>query len=246
MNELSLFTGAGGGVLGTKLLGFNHIGYVEINDYCQRILKQRIKDGYLDNAPIFGDIRTFISEGYAESYKGLVDVVTAGFPCQPFSVAGKQRGEDDERDMWPSTRDVICIVRPKELLLENVANILAFEYFGQILRDLAEMGYITKWGVLSGKQCVAAHLRERTWIYATNNGKKRMEGVQQKKVYRFKGLPWGQDVRGVKDLRNRSNIPQPIIRRINDACSRGMDRLSALGNMQIPIVVKTAWELLND
>ena len=88
MKELSLFSGAGGGVLGTKLLGWEAIGYVEYNEYCQQVIAQRIEDGFLDEAPIFSDVRAFLSEGYAESYQGMVDVVTAGFPCQPFSIAG--------------------------------------------------------------------------------------------------------------------------------------------------------------
>jgi len=111
MNELSLFSGTGGGLLGTKLLGFMPVGYVENNDYCQRILKQRITDGVLENAPIFGDIKAFISDGYADEYKGMVDIITAGFPCQPFSIAGKQQGDQDGRNMWPETIDVIRRVR---------------------------------------------------------------------------------------------------------------------------------------
>ena len=74
MRELSLFSGAGGGLLATKhLLGWETIGYVEIDEYCQAILAQRIEDGYLDPAPIFGDIKRFISEGYAEAYQGMVE-----------------------------------------------------------------------------------------------------------------------------------------------------------------------------
>src|SRR3990167_11417581 len=98
MRELSLFSGAGGGLLGSKLLGWNCVGYVESNEYCQKVLRQRIADGFLDAAPIFGDIRKFISEGYAASYQGMVDVVTAGFPCQPFSISGKGFGKDDHRN----------------------------------------------------------------------------------------------------------------------------------------------------
>ena len=70
MNELSLFTGAGGGVLGGKLLGWKSIGYVEINEPCQKILAQRVKDGCLEEAPIFGDIRHFIQSGASEKYRG--------------------------------------------------------------------------------------------------------------------------------------------------------------------------------
>ena len=91
MNYLSLFSGACGGDLGCQhLLGWNCKGYVEYEEYCQKVIRQRQKDGLLDAAPIFGDIRKFISEGYAESYKGMVDVVSGGWPCQPHSVAGKR------------------------------------------------------------------------------------------------------------------------------------------------------------
>lgn len=76
MRELSLFSGAGGGLLASKhLLGWTTVGYVEIEEYPQKVVAQRIKDGLLDAAPIFGDIKRFISEGYAESYKGMVDGV---------------------------------------------------------------------------------------------------------------------------------------------------------------------------
>src|SRR3990167_5230097 len=76
LNELSLFTGAGGGVLGSKILGHRIIGYVENNKYCQKIIRQRMADGILDVAPQFGNIRKFISEGYAKTYSGLADIVT--------------------------------------------------------------------------------------------------------------------------------------------------------------------------
>lgn len=108
VSERSLFSGAGGGLLATKhLLGFKTIGYVEIEPYCQAILAQRIDDGHLDPAPIFRDIRQFISKGYAEAYKGMVDVITTGPPCQPFSVGGLQLGSRDERNMLYHTKDKI-------------------------------------------------------------------------------------------------------------------------------------------
>ena len=112
MNGLSLFSGCAIGELVFKTIipNYRTVGYVEIDDYCQRIIKQRIKDGILDDAPIFGDIKAFISEGYAEEYKGVVDFISGGFPCQPFSVAGRQLGEADERNLWPETRDTISII----------------------------------------------------------------------------------------------------------------------------------------
>ena len=172
MRELSLFTGAGGGLLGTMLLGWEHIGYVEYDHYCQKIIKQRIEDGILDAAPIYGDIRKFISEGYAEAYQGMADVITAGFPCQPFSVAGKRAGEDDERNMWPATIGCIRIIRPEYALLENVPGLLSSGYFQRILGDLAEAGYDAEWCVLGASDIGANHHRKRLWVLAYTNGKR--------------------------------------------------------------------------
>lgn len=169
MNELSLFSGAGGGLLGTKLLGWKTIGYVEKDPYCQEVLKARIKDGCLDAAPIFGDIKRFVAEGYGFSYRGLVDVVTAGFPCQPFSVAGKRKGKDDERNMWPETIRVIHAVRPKYCLLENVPGLLNSGFFGTVLGSLAEAGYDAEWAVLGASDVGANHRRKRLWILAYDN-----------------------------------------------------------------------------
>lgn len=169
MRELSLFTGAGGGLLGTHhLLGWETVGYVEIEDYCQRVIKQRIADGLLPEAPIFSDIRAFISEGYAASYTGMVDVVTGGFPCQPFSVAGKQAGENDPRNMWPQTIEAIRIVRPRYCFLENVPGLLVSGYFDRIVRDLHEARYDARWITLGADDVGAPHRRKRLWIMATD------------------------------------------------------------------------------
>lgn len=166
LRELSLFSGSGGGLIATSIfLGIRTVGYVEFNDYCQRILKQRILDGHLHEAPIFGDIRAFISQGYAKSYKGMVDIITGGFPCQPFSSAGKRKAEEDERNMWPSTEETIRIIQPRFLFLENVPNLLNFQYIHTIFGDLAKIGYDIKWSVLSAKDMGALHKRDRLWIF---------------------------------------------------------------------------------
>jgi len=174
MRELSLFTGAGGGIYGSKILGWSTIGYVEWEEYPQKVIAQRIKDGIFDEAPIFGDIRTFVSEGYARKYRGMVDVVTGGFPCQPFSVAGKRKASDDDRNMWPATMGVIKAVKPPVVYLENVPGLLSatvddesgrpIHYFGTVLRDLAESGYDVKWCVLGADDVGAPHHRKRLWI----------------------------------------------------------------------------------
>ena len=186
MRYLSLFSGAGGGDLAMQhLLGFRCVGYVEYEDYCQRVIRQRIEDGLLDPAPIFGDIRAFNSEGYAESYQGMVDLITGGFPCQPFSVAGKQRGHQDERNMWPETIECIRIVRPRYAFLENVPGLLSasgdpgewdmdetpadnFRYFGTILRDISNAGYWFRYRPLGTRHLFGKRglRRDRIWILA--------------------------------------------------------------------------------
>lgn len=164
--ELALFVGAGGGLLAGKLLGLEPVGYVEWDAYCQEVLEARIRDGVLAAAPIFGDIRAFLREGIARSYRGVADVVTAGFPCPSFSVAGKRLGGEDERNMWPETIGVLRDVRPKLALLENAAGLASHEYFGTVLGDLAFEGFDSEWGMLRASDVGAPHERNRIWIAA--------------------------------------------------------------------------------
>ena len=172
MRELSLFSGAGGGLLGTKhLLGWDTVCYVEFAKYPQEILKARIRDGMLDDAPIWDDVTTFDGR----PWRGCVDIVTAGFPCQPFSTAGKRQADGDSRNMWPDTIRIIREVKPKYCFLENVPGLLSatdqlgVRYFGTILGDLAESGYDARWRVLSAAEVGAPHKRDRLWIVAYNS-----------------------------------------------------------------------------
>ena len=268
MNELSLFSGAGGGLLASKhLLGWKTIGYVEIDDYCQRVIAQRIKDGFLGEAPIFGDIGTFISEGYSESYKGMVDVITAGFPCQPFSVAGVGLAEKDPRNKWPETKKIISIVRPKHVLLENVPGIR--RYLPVVLRDLRRIGYNPRRPrIISASSLGAGHIRRRVWIYADINqaGQPYTEGLTAtsesdnirtatclddgKKIstnpYKKRKLQQERDVKNVR--RWACNCcwweTEPDVVRVVYGCPYGVDRIGALGNFQVPIVAATAWKIL--
>lgn len=194
MKELSLFSGAGGGLLGTKLLGWTHVGYVEWNEYCQRVIAARIADGYLDSAPIFTDVREFAQSGAAEQYRGVADVVSAGFPCQPFSVAGKQAGADDERNMWPATVDVIRAVQPRSVLLENVPGLISCGYVGIVLSDLAALGYVGRWGVLGACDAGAPHKRERLWIVAHADDRQRDDANEAIRAGRNAIKPSGDDM----------------------------------------------------
>jgi len=165
LNELALFTGAGGGLLASKLLGWQTICYVEWNSYAVDVLKARIRDGYIDDAPIWDDCFSFDGTPWF----GLVDVITAGFPCQPFSSAGKGLSENDPRNGWPAVKRIIGEVRPSFAFLENVPGLISKPYIRRIFGDLAEIGYDAEWDTLSAASVGAPHLRERLWIIAYPN-----------------------------------------------------------------------------
>ena len=162
INELALFAGAGGGLLASKLLGWRTVCYVEWDAYAVEVLRARIRDGYLDDAPIWDDCFSFDGTPWA----GLVDVITAGFPCQPFSSAGKGLAESDSRNGWPAVRRIIGEVRPRFAFLENVPGLISKPYIRRIFGDLAEIGYDADWGTLSAAAVGANHKRERLWIVA--------------------------------------------------------------------------------
>ncbi len=170
MDELSLFSGVGGGLLASKLLGWRTIGYVEKEAYNQAVIRARIEDGYFDEAPIFGDIKVFNDSGYAAAYTGLVDIITAGFPCTSFSAAGKKEGGDSEDNLWPETIECIRIVRPRFVFLENVPRLVSIGYIGTVLCDLAENGYDAGWRLLSAEELGAPHRRDRWWLVAYSTG----------------------------------------------------------------------------
>jgi DNA (cytosine-5)-methyltransferase 1 len=179
MNELSLFSGYGGFSLGLRLAGLQTrtVAYVEWEKYPQEIIKARIKDKQdgkfgLDDAPIFSDISSF----RGEQFRGLVDIITAGFPCQPHSVAGLQRGADDDRNKWPDTLRVIREVEPRWVILENVPGLLSASvdggrpaYGGTVVGELATLGYSVHWQTLGADDVGAPHRRKRWWCIGVAN-----------------------------------------------------------------------------
>lgn len=174
MNELALFAGAGGGILGAHLLGWRTVCAVEKEPYCREVLLRRQRDGVLPLFPIWDDCNTFDGNPWS----GIVDVVTAGFPCQPFSVAGKQAAGDDERNGWPATLRIISEVGPRFVLLENVPGLLSagHGYFGQVLSGLAEIGYDAVWDCFPASAIGAPHERDRLWVLAYTNSIERQSG----------------------------------------------------------------------
>jgi len=162
LRELALFAGAGGGLLGGKLLGWTTVCAVEWEGHARDVLVSRQNDGCTVAYPIWDDVQTF--DGLP--WRGRVDVVSGGFPCQDISSAGKGAGIDGSRSgMWAHMARIIGEVRPRYAYVEN-SPVLTSRGLGRVLGDLAEMGYNARWGVLGAVHVGANHKRERIWIVA--------------------------------------------------------------------------------
>jgi DNA (cytosine-5)-methyltransferase 1 len=162
MNELALFAGAGGGILGGHLLGWRTVCAVEWEAYPASVLCARQNDGLLPPFPIWDDVQTFDGK----PWRGIVDVVSGGFPCQDISAAGKGAGIDGERSgMWGQMARIISEVRPQYAFIEN-SPMLTSRGLERVLADLAKMGFDAEWGVFSAADVGANHIRERIWICA--------------------------------------------------------------------------------
>ena len=259
MNELALFAGAGGGILGGKLLGWRTVCAVEIDPYARKVLLARQADGCLDRFPIWDDVRTFDGK----RWRGTVDVISGGFPCQDISAAGKGAGITGTKSgLWSHMARIIGEVRPRFVFVEN-SPLLVSRGLAVVLGDLAEMGYDAIWGVLGAEHVGAPHKRHRLWIVA------------------YPGSRWGQDnelctgrdelgIRGAEladaDVprpqwsvgsktgkgRNRRAVSdngnwwhsEPDVGRVANGVARGVDRLRCLGNGQVPAVARLAWDTL--
>ena len=162
MNELALFAGAGGGILGGKLLRWRTVCAVEYEPYAASVLVARQNDGLLPPFPVWDDVRTFDGR----PWRGRVDVVSGGFPCQDISAAGKGEGITGEKSgLWMEMARIIGEVRPRYVFVEN-SPMLTSRGLGVVLGDLAAMGFDARWGVLGAADVGSPHLRERIWIVA--------------------------------------------------------------------------------
>jgi len=170
-NVLDCFSGYGGFALGLRLAypdaDFRTVAYIEWDKYCQQVIQARIEDGHLDDAPIWDDIKSFDGR----PWRGTVDILSAGFPCQPHSNAGLRRGAADDRNLFPDTLRIIGEVGPGIVLLENVPGINVGSdgrppYGGTVVGQLFEAGYNCRWECLSAAAAGAPHKRDRWWLVA--------------------------------------------------------------------------------
>ncbi len=222
MNELALFAGAGGGLLASLFAGWKTICAVELDWYCRCVLTQRQNDGLLPIFPIWDDVRTF--DGRA--WRGRIDVVSGGFPCQAFSTAAS--GKNNADDLWPEMFRIVADVAPRYVFAENVSA----KAIDQACDDLEALGYKTNAISLSAQDLGADHSRERHWLLAYTNDKSQLLRGINAEVAELPSMAqgvWKADPGG-------SGIP--------DGLAYRMDRFKATGNGQVPIVAFAALSLM--
>jgi len=267
MNELALFAGAGGGILGGHLLGWKTVCAVEREPYAASVLMQRQNDGILPPFPIWDDVCTFDGK----PWRGLVDVVSGGFPCQDISAAGNGAGIDGERSgLWREMARIIGEVRPRFVFVEN-SPLLVSRGLAVVISDLAEMGYDAQWCRISASDVGAPHKRDRIWLVANasggrfcKSGEREVEQPGGAKTKRSGSKPetladncsprlsTPRAKRNGKDRQQSRGMPasnswwsiEPDVGRVADGVAARVDRLKAIGNGQVPRVAATAFRML--
>lgn len=262
LSTVHLFAGAGGGIWADLLLGHTPICAVEIEPYCQRILEQRQHDGVFPPFPIWDDVKTFGVSVWPHD----VDLIHAGFPCQPWSVAGKREGEADERNLWPDTLRVVGEIRPRYVFLENSAALVTKPYFrNAILGGLATLGYDAAWTVLGAHEVGAPFYRKRVWVLAADTHRQRElqpEGSEPDH-WRWAGNGIAQDAADIEGERcllpwgsERKEAPRsgfanttwydnfPYLGGMVPGLANRRDRVRALGNGQVPLCAVVAFVML--
>jgi len=264
MNELALFAGSGGGILGGHLLGWRTVAAVEIEDYPRRVLLQRQADGLLPRFPIWDDVCTFDGK----PWRGKVDVISGGFPCQDISAAGKGDGLDGERSgLWTQMARVVSEVRPPFVFVEN-SPMLTTRGGTRVIADLTQMGYDTTWTVMGAADIGAPHQRDRMWIVAhaqcsrlerrSNSGKQEIAWTRGGGALAYtkdKGDVWREWELGFTQQEHHSGgspthgggewwSVEPSVGRVAHGVAHRVDRLKAIGNGQVPLCAASAWRLL--
>jgi len=237
LNELALFAGAGGGILGGLLCGFRTVCAVEINDYARRVLMERQDDGCLEPFPVWDDVTTFDGK----PWRGVVDIVTGGFPCQDISAAGKGAGIGGERSgLWGEMARIISEVGPRFAIVEN-SPLLVGRGLGLVLGDLAAMGYDARWGIVGAYHAGAPMQGDRLWLVASAKGA-RLE--RHREPAESCGTPSPGCDFSESLCRTPWANPAGSICGMAHGVANRMERTHAIGNGQVPAVVRLAWKIL--
>jgi DNA (cytosine-5)-methyltransferase 1 len=228
MNELALFAGAGGGILGGHLLGWRTVCAVEWEAYPASVLVARQNDKVLSPFPIWDDVQTFAGK----PWRGIIDVVSGGFPCQDISSAGKGVGITGARSsMWGHMARIIGEVRPQYAFVEN-SPMLTSRGLGTVLGDLSEMGYDAEWCVLGADDVGARHQRERIWIIAKDTKQSRLLSHSE-----HNGIGWRKQ--RSESIEKKTNVSNPNDQRREwvttiqiDRCSGSINRKTNASNAE--------------
>ncbi|NDF51971.1 MAG: DNA cytosine methyltransferase [Betaproteobacteria bacterium] len=243
MNELALFAGAGGGILAGHLLGWRTVCAVEWEPYAACVLAARQNDGILPPFPIWDDIQTFDGR----PWRGIVDVVSGGFPCQDISAAGRGDGLEGERSgLWREMARVVGEVRPRYVFVEN-SPMLTARGGARVIADLTALRYDAQWDIMGAADVGAPHQRDRIWIVAENISNAYSLRCNRSRAKRPSQRPKGWECKqfeGLLEQAIQTGIPAGKHRRIHDGVAARVDRLKAIGNGQVPRVAATAFNLL--
>jgi DNA (cytosine-5)-methyltransferase 1 len=226
VNVLDLFSGVGGWALGLGRAGFTTVAFCECDEYARAVLRK-----YWD-APIYDDVRTLTAARLAAD--GIaVDCIAAGWPCQDLSYAGKGAGLAGERSgLWREVARLIGELRPRYALLENVSALLG-RGLGDVLGDLAEVGYDAEWHCIPASHVGAPHRRDRIWIVAYPIGDQQPRPEPRLRSLGRMGreqqsVPWDRDWQGaLRELRG-----------VDDGLSYGVDRTDTLRNALVPQIAE--------
>lgn len=223
MNELALFAGAGGGILASHLLGWTTICAVERDAYAAQILAQRQNDGILKPFPIWSDIESFDGS----PWRGRVDVISGGFPCQAFSTAARGRNITS-KDMWHEMLRIAAEVQPSYVHAENVSQ----QAIDKAADELEALGYQVKCIELSAADLGADHIRSRFWLCAyTDNQSELCSAIHA-------------EMASLPKLFCSIWQTKPYESGASDGLAYRVDRFKAIGNGQVPAVAATAFRLL--
>jgi len=184
VRHLDLFSGIGGFSIGLERAGFTTVGFCEIDPYCRAVLRK-----HWPAVPIHDDVRDL-------PYVGC-DIITGGFPCQPWSHAGKQLGAEDDRHLWPAMLEAIKRERPAWVIGENVAGLVRMG-LDPVLSDLEENGYAGRTFVIPACAVDAPHRRDRIWIVAHHNDGRRFQRACDGQPQEGMGEQSGRDAAGLR------------------------------------------------
>lgn len=215
MRHASLFSGIGGFDLAAEWMGWENVLHCEINPFCQRILKY-----YWPNATSYSDIKTTDFT----VHNGAIDILTGGFPCQPYSTAGKRRGKEDDRHLWPEMLRAIREIQPAWVVGENVRGLTNWKggmVFDEVQADLEALGYEVTPFILPACAVNAPHRRDRIWFvsYCSSYGQQRADKLEEEYHRRIqKGLEERHEPDALHD--NRTTPHTKNDRRKRKPCRR--------------------------